>query len=113
CSERSTARRPTAGPGSPGPRASHPGDRPRWRPRRCGGRCPAGWRTPNCGSPRARQRSSRPRACAATARSGRPAWQAPWTGPSRGASGAARSSNGAPSSPGSARVGGPARSSPR
>ena len=53
CSRRSTARRPTADPGSPGPRASHRGDRtPPWLRPRSGVPCRAGSRTRNCGSPR-------------------------------------------------------------
>src|SRR5699024_999790 len=60
-------------------------------------------------SPSAQRTSSRPRRCAPGARSSTDAARAPWTGPSRGAGGAGRSSTRAASSPSSAGAAAPAR----
>src|SRR5699024_11091733 len=57
--------------------------------------------------------SSRPRRCAPGARSSTNAARAPWTGPSRGACGAVRSSTRAASSPSSAAAAAPARTHSR
>src|SRR5699024_4924547 len=64
---------------------------------------------PTSSSPNALRISNRPRRCAPGARSSTNAARAPWTGPSRGACGAARSSTPVASSPSSAAAADPAR----